>query len=188
MLRSSGTALLATFTLAAAACHDPASERVLGIPAAASAARAGSSNPQLQFQFESEFVPTDGSAPVAFAITADGLASFYTNNVCGVFAIVNLATTDGLLDPDANYSSRSGCGPRFIRVTVKFQGDSTKTVNDGAYITVGGLGRVTTTSLARVGFQLSSAAISTTGCSYVRYGYPGDIAGTDSARTTLVGT
>ena len=61
-----------------------------------------------------------------------------------------------------------------------------KTVNDGAYITIGGLGGVITSSKARVGFQLSSAAISTTGCNYLRYGYPGDIPGSDSALVTLV--
>jgi hypothetical protein len=183
-----GTALLAAFALAASACHDPVSEQVVGAPPAPSAAKTGSANPQLRFQFEPTFVPFGGTAALESAIQADSPTSPYDNNVCGVFAVVNLTTTDGLLDPDGNYAGRSACGPRFLRMTVKFSGGTSIGVSDGAYITIGGLGAVDSTSRGRVGFQLSTAAISATGCNYVRYGYPGDIAGSDPALITRIGT
>ena len=183
MPRHTNAVLVAT-TLLGLACSAPDPERAVGILPPASASKAGPSNPQLRFQLVSSFLPNGGTEAVAAAITADN-TSDYVNNVCGVLAVINLATTDGLFDPDANYSSRLGnCGPRYVRMAVAFAG-STVTVNDGAYITIGGLGAVTATGTGRLGFQLSAAAISATGCDFVRYGYPGDPVGTAPARITV---
>ena len=170
--------------LASLGCHDPAApEKLLRFPSTASAAKPGASNPQLRFTLADEFVPIGEGGSRTAAVTADD-TTFYTNNICGVFAVVNLATTDAIMDPDGNYTRSSGCGPRFIRLRLS----PTLSVSDGAYITIGGLGAGPASDTGRVGFQLSSAAISATGCSFIRYGYPGDPPGTDAARITLVST
>jgi hypothetical protein len=123
------------------------------------------------------------------AISNDLAVQEYVDGTCGVWGTLNTQTTsrDALLDPDKNYKSNmGGCGPRFLRIEVRYADGRIASVNDGSYVTIGSVGVTApgTARLQRAGFQLSRAGDQATGCAYVRYGYPGDLEGSDQVLIT----
>jgi hypothetical protein len=185
-------ALLLAVALTVACAPDAAVSPPSADPAPQFARQPSTPAPQLDYHLIESFVDVAGATQSSAITNAAGAPVepyAYVNGVCGVWGTLNTQTTskDALLDPDKNYTSTLGsCGPRHFTLEVRYANGSAVRVNDGSYVTVGSVGSTPsgTAQSQRVGFQLTRAGDQATGCAYVRYGYPGDLAGSDPALVT----
>ena len=132
-------------------------------------ARPGASNPTLSFT-----VATDTGSSGVFGDGGDD----YANGACGVFAVINLSTSNALLDPDRDYRSNTGCSRRLFRLVLPDR----PPVLDGSYVTIGATYSTPDsvdfadippgqTYDQRIGFMTTRA---TTGCDRIYFGYDPD--------------
>lgn len=172
MRSSLPSTLVVAFAVLGLACNgDPVSPAPSpASPSLLRSARAPSSNPRLSVAFDDVFANA--------SIKSDGRGG-YADAACGVFAVINLATGDALFDPDRDYKASMGsCGPRTI--SFSFAG-AAGPVNDGSYVTMGGVYSVSGSAITRLGFMTPRAA---TGCDYIRFGYDNAAEGVLITRTS----